>query len=179
MTAHNAPSNGTLRTAWIRPPVTTLAVPIVSSTKPQKMPACIRPARGSLNILVWTKAYSTSPPSRSSGRSTGAAGWSAARTRRLRAKARHKAGEGPLDARGRLAVGPDAKMACHRQDEDEQRPVEEREDERVARDLGECRKHALEHQAAFDRPGRLPAAVVTDDGSPLGRSSRPAARAAA
>ncbi len=43
-------------TAWTSPPVTTLAVPIVSSTKPQKMPKCISPARRSLNIFVWRKA---------------------------------------------------------------------------------------------------------------------------
>ena len=38
------------------PPVTTLAVPMVSRTKPQKIPRCRIPARGSLNILVWMKA---------------------------------------------------------------------------------------------------------------------------
>ena len=41
-------------TASIRPPVTMLAVPTVSSTKPQKIPACSTPARMSRNILVWT-----------------------------------------------------------------------------------------------------------------------------
>ena len=38
------------------PPVTALAVPIVRRTKPQKIPKCMSPARGSLNIFVWTKA---------------------------------------------------------------------------------------------------------------------------
>ena len=48
----------------MRPPVTMLAVPIVSRTKPQKMPACISPARQSLNIFVWTNAYSIRPANR-------------------------------------------------------------------------------------------------------------------
>ena len=56
-----APSSGIERTAWMSPPVTMLAVPIVSRTKPQKMPACISPARRSLNIFVWTNAYSIRP----------------------------------------------------------------------------------------------------------------------
>ena len=50
------PSNGIETIAWMIPPVTMFAVPIVSSTNPQKMPACMRPARGSLNILVWRNA---------------------------------------------------------------------------------------------------------------------------
>src|SRR6185369_3230064 len=55
------PSNGRDRTAWMTPPVTTLAVPIVRRMKPQKMPQCMRAARGSLNIFVWTKAYRMRP----------------------------------------------------------------------------------------------------------------------
>ena len=51
---HSAPSNGIETMASIRPPVTMLAVPIVSSTKPQKIPACRIPARASRNIRVWT-----------------------------------------------------------------------------------------------------------------------------
>ena len=51
---HSAPSNGIDSTAWIRPPVTMLAVPIVSRTKPQKMPKWRMPACRSRNIRVWT-----------------------------------------------------------------------------------------------------------------------------
>ena len=43
MAAQIAPSSGADSTAWISPPVTMSAVPIVSSTKPQKIPACISP----------------------------------------------------------------------------------------------------------------------------------------
>ncbi len=52
--AHAAPSSGIDTMPSIRPPVTMFAVPIVSSTKPQKMPACRIPARMSRNIRVWT-----------------------------------------------------------------------------------------------------------------------------
>ena len=52
--AHSAPSSGIETIASIRPPVTMFAVPTVSSTKPQKMPACRMPARMSRNIRVWT-----------------------------------------------------------------------------------------------------------------------------
>ena len=50
--AHSTPSSGAATTAWTRPPVTMLAVPIVSRMKPQKMLKCIAPARGSRNIRV-------------------------------------------------------------------------------------------------------------------------------
>ena len=50
--AHKRPSSGIETVAWIRPPVTMLAVPTVRRTKPQKMPACISPARQSRNIRV-------------------------------------------------------------------------------------------------------------------------------
>ena len=53
--AHSAPSNGIDTTAWIRPPVTVLAVPIVSRMKPQKIPKCMIPARRSRNIRLWAK----------------------------------------------------------------------------------------------------------------------------
>ena len=83
------PSNGIDRTAWMTPPVTMLAVPIVSSTKPQKIPPCIRPARQSLNIFVWTRANSTSPTNRRgmspSGRGWDWTGFAATNTRRWRA----------------------------------------------------------------------------------------------
>ena len=51
---HSAPSNGIETIAWIRPPVTMLAVPTVSRTKPQKIPACSSPAARSRNIRVCT-----------------------------------------------------------------------------------------------------------------------------
>ena len=93
------------------PPVTMLAVPIVSSTKPQKIPACISPARGSLNIFVWTNAYSTRPPSR----------------------------RGSL-ANGRGARRPggreDPQVAGHGEGEERGRAPEDEEDQRVGRDVG-------------------------------------------
>ena len=97
------------------PPVTMSAVPIVSRTKPQKIPACIRPARGSLNIFVWTKAYWTSPTSRAGTLANG------------------------RDGRGRRE---DPQVAGHRQGEEGRGAPEDREDERVGRDVGE----RLEHQ---------------------------------
>ena len=117
------------------PPVTMLAVPMVSRTKPQKMPACISPARGSLNIFVWTKAYWIRPANR--------AGMSAN-------------GLGPLGA-GR---GEDPQVARHREHEEGGRAPEDREDQRVERDVGE----RLEHQARHCRRAR-------------GRTGRPASRA--
>ena len=81
------------------PPVTTLAVPIVSRTKPQKIPACISPARQSLNIFVWMTAYSMRPTSRApiwpNGRGCSTAGRAAAKTRRWRAIARTKTTAAP------------------------------------------------------------------------------------
>ena len=97
-------------TAWMSPPVTMFAVPIVSSTKPQKMPACIRPARESLNIFVWTKAYWIEPVD--------------ARADVVeRARARGPGG------------GEDPQVAGHRQGEDQGGAPEQREDERVRRDV--------------------------------------------
>ena len=110
--AQRRPSNGIDSTAWMTPPVTMLAVPIVRSTKPQKMPACMSPARGSLNIFVWTKAYWIRPANR--------AGMSAN-------------GLGPLGA-GR---GEHPQVAGHREREERGRAPEQREDQRVGRDLGE------------------------------------------
>ena len=101
----------------MRPPVTMLAVPIVSRTKPQKMPACISPARQSLNIFVWTKAYSISPPNRA------------------RDVAERRAAE-PSRARRR----EDPQVAGHREDEDRRRAPEDDEDERVRGDVGEDRE---------------------------------------
>ncbi len=79
------------------PPVTTLAVPIVSRTKPQKMPACISPARGSLNILVWMNAYSMRPANRAgmSLNGLGPVARATAKTRRWRAIARQKKATAP------------------------------------------------------------------------------------
>ena len=53
---HSRPSNGIETTCSMSPPVTMLAVPMVSRMKPQKMPAWRRPARGSWNIRVWMNA---------------------------------------------------------------------------------------------------------------------------
>ena len=94
-----APSRGHDRIVSISPPVTTLAVPIVSSTKPQKIPACMRPARQSRNIFVWTNAYSMRPTNRAPIWPNGA-GWSvagvvAAKTRRCRAISRTKTTAAP------------------------------------------------------------------------------------
>ena len=90
--AQSSPSNGIDSTCSITPPVTTFAVPMVSSTKPQKMPACIRPARASLNIFVWMNAYWTSPTNRRGMSANGLGPWArtAAKTRRWRAIARQK-----------------------------------------------------------------------------------------
>ncbi len=86
------PSNGIDATCSMIPPVTTLAVPIVSRMKPQKMPACINPARGSLNILVWMKPYRTSPTNRAgmSANGLGPPVRTAAKIRRWRAMTRAK-----------------------------------------------------------------------------------------
>ena len=99
ISAHSRPSNGIDRTCWMIPPVTMLAVPIVSSTKPQKMPACIRPASASLNILVWTNAYSTRLTNRAGSRSNGCDGRATAKTRRWRAIASRKNAAAPQNTR--------------------------------------------------------------------------------
>ena len=95
MAAHTTPSAGILRTVWMIPPVTMSAVPIVSSTNPQKMPACIVAAPGSLNILVWTKAYSTRPATRAGTLANGLDGRATAKTLRWRAIARAKNAAAP------------------------------------------------------------------------------------
>ena len=89
------------------------AVPIVSRTKPQKIPACISPARQSLNIFVWTNAYSISPPNR----------------RGISAERRGCAVDG---SGGR----EDPEVAGHREGEDRGRAPEDDEHERVGRDVG-------------------------------------------
>ena len=53
--AHSSPSKGAETATWISPPSAMLAVPMVSRMKPQKMPACMRPARTSRNIRVWIR----------------------------------------------------------------------------------------------------------------------------
>ncbi len=97
--AQTAPSSGTDRTVSMIPPVTILAVPIVRRTNPQKMPACINPARKSLNIFVWMTAYSIRPTSRApiwpNGRGCSTAGRAAAKTRRWRAIASTKTTAAP------------------------------------------------------------------------------------
>jgi hypothetical protein len=94
------PSNGIDRTCSTIPPVTTLAVPIVSRTKPQKMPACIRPARQSLNIFVWMKAYSMRPTNRRgmSANGLGPSTRAAANTRRWRAMASTNSAAAPQNS---------------------------------------------------------------------------------
>ena len=94
---HRRPSNGIEMTAWMIPPVTMLAVPIVSRTKPQKIPACMIPARGSLNIFVWTNAYWIRPVSRAgmSANGLGPVARTAANTRRWRAIASTKNAAAP------------------------------------------------------------------------------------
>ena len=91
------PSNGIDRICSMTPPVTTFAVPIVSRTKPQKMPACISPARQSLNILVWMNAYWISPPKRRgiSANGLGPSTRAATKTRRWRAIASTKIAMAP------------------------------------------------------------------------------------
>ena len=89
MSAQSRPSNGIDRTCSMIPPVTTLAVPIVSRTKPQKMPACISPARQSLNILVWMNAYWIRPTNRR-GMSANGLGPSARAAREDAQVARHR-----------------------------------------------------------------------------------------
>ena len=93
--AHRAPPSGSDRTVWMTPPVTTFAVPIVSSTNPQKMPACINPALASLNIFVWMTAYSTRPANLAGIRGSGFDGRTAAKTRRWRAMTSAKSRSAP------------------------------------------------------------------------------------
>ena len=101
--AQIVPPSGAERIVSMIPPVTTLAVPIVSRTKPQKIPACISPARGSLNILRWTRAYSTRPARRApiapNGVGCSTAGRVAAKTRRCRAMARANTTAAPQNTR--------------------------------------------------------------------------------
>ena len=94
-TTHRAPSNGIETIAWTRPPVTTFAVPIVRKTNPQKIPACMSPARRSRNIRVWTNAYCTSPATRRGTSAKGRTGRATANTRRWRAMTRAKNANAP------------------------------------------------------------------------------------
>ena len=84
------------------PPVTMLAVPIVSRTKPQKMPGVHQRRRaGSLNIFVWRNAYSIRPTNR---------------------RGMSPNGLGPLGADGR----EDPQVAGHGEHEERDRAPEER-----------------------------------------------------
>jgi hypothetical protein len=85
--AQSTPSNGHEMTACTSPPVTMLAVPTVSRMKPQKIPRWRIAAPGSLNIFVWTNAYSMRPARRAGMLSNGLgpAARAAAKTRRWRA----------------------------------------------------------------------------------------------
>ena len=146
--AHSRPSNGIEMTAWMSPPVTMFAVPIVSRTKPQKMPACISPARASLNIFVWTKAYRIRPdePGRDVGERTRA---------------------------GRAHGGEDPQVAGHRQHEERGRAPEDEEDQRVGRDVGERLEHG--QTAALpvvERSGQRLEGVVEDRDDRLERLDR-------
>ena len=98
--AHTRPSNGIDSTVSISPPVTMLAVPIVSRMKPQKMPACMSPARRSRNIRLWTNAYWTRPANRCgmSAKGLGPAARAAAKTRRWRAIASAKNAAAPQNS---------------------------------------------------------------------------------
>ena len=112
--AQMRPSAGILRTDWMIPPVTMSAVPMVSSTNPQKIPACMIAAPGSLNIFDWTKAYSTRPT-----------------------HPRRHVGE----RAGRPGDREDAQVAGHDQEEERGRAPEDHEDDRVAGDFREGVEH--------------------------------------
>ncbi len=99
MSAHSRPSSGIDRTSWMIPPVTMLAVPIVSRTKPQKIPACITAAPGSLNIFDWTNAYWTRLTTRTGTFANGRDGRATAKTRRWRAIASRKNAAAPQKTR--------------------------------------------------------------------------------
>ena len=96
-------------TAWTSPPVTMLAVPIVRSTKPQKIPACISAAREVPEHLRWASAYSTRPATRRGDVAERVVGDG-------RASARRPAGGGPSPGAKTTSGAP-----------------EQREDERVRR----------------------------------------------
>ena len=93
--AHRMPSSGAWTIAWMIPPVTMLAVPIVSSRKPQKIEKCMIPARGSWNIRCWAKPNRMAPHSRAPTRSVGDTGRAAANRRRWRAMTRAKNATAP------------------------------------------------------------------------------------
>ena len=82
---HTQPSRGQARTACTAPAVTRLAVPMVRTTKPQKIAACMVPTRISRNMRTCAIAYTPSDLSRCPGRSTTVDGRAAANTRRCRA----------------------------------------------------------------------------------------------
>ena len=109
------------------PPVTMLAVPIVSSTKPQKIPACITAAPGSLNIFGLDEGVLDQADD-----------------------ARRDVGE---RAR-RPGDREDPQVAGHRQEEERGRAPEDDEDERVAGDVGErCRTSARQPPCLWSPPG--------------------------
>ena len=145
--AQIAPSNGAARTASMIPPVTMLAVPIVSRTKPQKIPACMSPACQSRNIRVWTSAYWTSPANRAgmSPSGSGPRARAAAKTRRWRAIASRKNATAPQKSG---------------------------EDERVGRYVLEDREHQASAAASASVPGRSGRSAAR-----RGRTARPASRA--
>ena len=112
MSAHSTPSSGhATRPPGPRPPVTTLAVPTVRITKPQKIAWCMSAARTSRNIRIWISTCSTTP-----------------QTRRGRLRQRIRP--------GRVRRGHDPDMARHREGKEDGRAPEQREDERPGRGPG-------------------------------------------
>ncbi len=93
--AHSSPSNGASTIAWMTPPVTMLAVPIVSRMKPQKIEKCIAPARASRNMRDCAKPNWIVPHRRAATWSVGETGRAAANTRRWRAMTRAKKATAP------------------------------------------------------------------------------------
>ena len=126
-------------TAWMSPPVTMLAVPIVRRTKPQKMPACIRPARDVLEHL------------------------------RLDERVLDQADEPGRDVRERArAAGSDrgehAQVPGHREAEEGGRAPEDREDQQVRRDVGERLEHGQAVAAVVERARERLEGMVEDRG---------------
>jgi len=87
------------------PPVTMLAVPIVSRMKPQKIAKCMTPARASRNIRDWAKPNRIVPHRRATTRSVGETGRAAARIERERGLGPWSAGMICLHGLGRYEQG--------------------------------------------------------------------------
>ena len=99
------------------PPVTMLAVPIVSSTNPQKIPACMIAAPGVLEHLGLDEGVLDQADD---------------------------AGRDVRERVGRARHREDPQVPGHREEEERRRAPEDDEDERVGRDVGErCEHRAL------------------------------------